>query len=106
EIYRDRFEAFGWRVEDIDGHDIEEIAEVLGGAGLDDKPLAIIANTYKGAGVAFWQDKDGCHGKPLNKEEAAKAIAELSPSAKSGLGVAIPAPNKLAEPANAVPANY
>jgi transketolase len=105
-VYRDRFEAFGWRVEDIDGHDIEEIAEVLGGVGLDDKPLAIIAKTYKGAGVSFLQDKDGWHGKPLNKEEAAKAIAELSPSAKSGLGVAIPAPNKLAQPAIAVPASY
>ncbi len=83
-VYRDRFKAFGWRVEDIDGHDIEEIAEVLGGVGLDDKPLAIIAKTYKGAGISFLQDKDGWHGKPLNKEEAAKAIAELQPSAKSG----------------------
>jgi transketolase len=106
EIYRDRFEAFGWRVEDIDGHDVEEIAEVLGGVGLDDKPLAIIAKTYKGAGVSFLQDKDGWHGKPLNKEEAAKAIAELQPSAKSGLGVAIPAPNPLPAPANAIPASY
>jgi len=106
EIYRDRFEAFGWRVEDIDGHDIEEIAEVLGGVGLDDKPLAIIAKTYKGAGVSFLQDKDGWHGKPLNKEEAAKAIAELQPSAKSGIGVAILAPNQLPEPKNAAPENY
>jgi transketolase len=105
-IYRDRFEAFGWRVEDIDGHDIEEIAEVLSGVGLDDKPLAIIAKTYKGAGISFLQDKDGWHGKPLNKEEAAKAIAELRPSAKSGLGVAIPAPTSLPAPANAVPASY
>jgi transketolase len=106
EVYRDRFEAFGWRVEDIDGHDIEEIAEVLGGVGLDDKPLAIIAKTYKGAGISFLQDKDGWHGKPLNKEEAAKAIAELSPGAKSGLGVTIPAPTSLPAPANAVPASY
>ncbi len=105
-VYRDRFEAFGWRVEDIDGHDIEEIAEVLGGVGLDDKPLAIIAKTYKGAGVSFLQDKDGWHGKPLSPEEAARAIAELQPSAKSGLGVAIPAPNALPAPANAVPASY
>jgi transketolase len=105
-VYRDRFEAFGWRVEDIDGHDIEEIAEVLSGVGLDDKPLAIIAKTYKGAGISFIQDKDGWHGKPLNKEEAAKAIAELQPSAKSGLGVAIPAPTALPQPANAVPASY
>src|SRR5476649_1158946 len=105
-VYRDRFEAFGWRVEDIDGHDIEEIAEVLGGVGLDDKPLAIIAKTYKGAGVSFLQDQDNWHGKPLNKEEAAKAIAELSPTAKSGIGVPIPAPNPLPAPANAVPASY
>jgi transketolase len=106
EIYRDRFEAFGWRVEDIDGHDIEEIVEVLQGVGLDDKPLAIIAKTYKGAGVSFLQDKDGWHGKPLNKEEAAKAIAELQPSAKSGLGVEILKPNQLPEPKNSAPANY
>jgi transketolase len=106
EVYRDRFEAFGWRVEDIDGHDIEEIAEVLSGIGLDDKPLAIIGKTYKGAGISFLQDKDGWHGKPLNQEEAAKAIAELQPTAKSGLGVEIPKPNQLPEPKNSVPASY
>jgi transketolase len=106
EVYRDRLESFGWRVEDIDGHDIEEIAEVLGGVGLDNKPLAIVAKTYKGAGVSFLQDKDGWHGKPLNKEEAAKAIAELQPSAKSGIGVPIPTPNPLPAPVNAVPASY
>jgi len=105
-VYAKRFEAFGWRVEVIDGHDIEEIAEVLQGVGLDDKPLAIIAKTYKGAGVSFLQDQDGWHGKPLNKEEAAKAIAELQPSAKSGIGAPIPAPNQLPAPNNAAPAGY
>jgi transketolase len=105
-VYAKRFEAFGWRVEVIDGHDIEEIVEVLSGIGLDDKPLVIIAKTYKGAGVSFLQDLDGWHGKPLNKEEAAKAIAELQPSSKSGIGVPIPAPNQLPAPANAVPASY
>ena len=105
-VYRKRFEAFGWRVEDIDGHDLEEISEVLGGVGLNDQPLAIIAKTYKGAGVSFLQDKDGWHGKPLNKEEAVKAIAELQPSAKSGIGVAIPAPNQLPAPNDAAPAGY
>jgi transketolase len=106
EVYRDRLEAFGWRVEDIDGHDIEEIVEVLSGIGLDDKPLAIVAKTYKGAGISFLQDKDGWHGKPLNKEEAAKAIAELQPTAKSGIGVEIPKPNQLPEPKNVAPANF
>ena len=105
-VYRKRFEAFGWRVEDIDGHDIEEILEVLGGVGLNDQPLCIIAKTYKGAGVSFLQDKDGWHGKPLNKEEAGKAIAELQPSAKSGIGAPIPAPAQLPAPNNAAPAGY
>jgi transketolase len=106
EIYRDRFESFGWRVEDVDGHDIEELLEVLSGVGLDDKPLAIIAKTYKGAGISFVQDKEGWHGKPLNKEESVRAVAELQPSAKSGLGVVIPAPTQLPAPKNDVPASY
>ena len=105
-VYRKRFEAFGWRVEDIDGHDLEEISEVLGGVGLNDQPLAIIAKTYKGAGVSFLQDKEGWHGKPLNKEEAAKAVAELQPTAKSGVGVAIPAPNPLPAPNHTAPSAY
>ena len=106
-IHVKRFEAFGWRVETLDdGHDMEEIMEVLSGVGLDERPLAIIAKTYKGAGVSFLQDKDGWHGKPLNKEEAAAAIAELAPSAKSGLNVAIPAPTALPAPNLAAPASY
>src|ERR1035441_226301 len=105
-VYAKRFDAFGWRVETIDGHDIEEIIEVLSGIGLDDKPLVIIAKTYKGAGVSFIQDKDGWHGKPLNKEEAAQAVAELQPSAKSGLGAPIPSPSPLPAPNLAAPASY
>ena len=105
-VYAKRFDAFGWRVEVVDGHDIEEIVEVLSGIGLDDKPLAIIAKTYKGAGVSFLQDLDGWHGKPLTKDEAAKAIAELQPSSKSGIGVPIPAPNQLPAPSNIAPAGY
>jgi transketolase len=76
---------------------------VLSGVGLNDQPLCIIAKTYKGAGISFLQDKEGWHGKPLNQEEAAKAIAELQPSAKSGIGVPIPAPAQLPAPNNAAP---
>src|SRR5438477_516389 len=86
DVYKKRFEAFGWRTEEINGHDMEEILEVLGAAGLGKQPLAIIAKTYKGAGVSFMQDKEGWHGKALSKEEAAQAIAELQPRAQSGLG--------------------
>ena len=36
DVYRKRFEAFGWRTEEIDGHDLEEIIEVLAAVGLGD----------------------------------------------------------------------
>ena len=104
--YKKRFEAFGWRTEEIDGHDLEEITEVLAAVGLGTQPLVILAKTLKGAGVSFLQDKEGWHGKPLSQEEAARAIAELQPSAKSGIGLPIPAPNALPAPANVAPAEY
>jgi len=106
DVYRKRFEAFDWRTEVIDGHDMEEILEVLGAAGLGKQPLAIIARTYKGAGISFLQDKDGWHGKPLPKEDAGKVMAELQPKAQSGAGISIPRPTDLPLPKNEAPANY
>ena len=106
DIYKRRFESFGWRTEEIDGHDIDEILEVLAAVGLGSQPLVILAKTLKGAGISFIQDKEGWHGKPLSKEEAERAIAELQPTAKSGIGVAIPAPTQLPEPKNEAPASY
>jgi transketolase len=104
--YKRRFEAFGWRTEEIDGHDLEEILEVLAAVGLGSQPLVILAKTLKGAGVSFIQDKEGWHGKPLSQEEAGRAIAELRPSARSGIGVPIAAPNQLPAPSNEAPASY
>jgi transketolase len=104
--YKKRFEAFGWRTEEIDGHDLEEILEVLAAVGLGHQPLVILAKTLKGGGVSFLQDKEGWHGKPLSKEEAARAIAELLPTVKSGIGLPIPAPSQLPEPKNEAPTSY
>jgi transketolase len=104
--YKRRFEAFGWRTEEIDGHDLDEITEVLSAVGLGLQPLVILAKTLKGAGVSFLQDKEGWHGKPLSQEEAARAIMELRPTAKSGIGLPIPAPKQLPAPKNEAPASY
>jgi transketolase len=106
DAYKKRFEAFGWRTEEIDGHDMEELLEVLAAVGLGIQPLVILAKTLKGAGVSFLQDKDGWHGKPLSQDEAARAIAELRPSSKSGIGHPIAAPNQLPAPKNDAPASY
>jgi transketolase len=79
EVYKQRFEAFGWHAVSIDGHDMEAIVSTLDEVmGASDKPVAIIAATKKGKGVSFIEDKDGWHGKPLKKgEEADRALAEL-----------------------------
>src|SRR5439155_11403156 len=103
DVYKKRFEAFGWRTEEIDGHDLEEILEVLAAVGLGTQPLVVLAKTLKGAGVSFIQDKEGWHGKPLSKEESERAIAELQPTAKTGVGHAIPAPSQLPAPKNDAP---
>lgn len=106
DAFKRRFEAFGWRTEEIDGHDLDEILEVLAAVGLGHQPLVILAKTLKGAGISFIQDSDGWHGKALSKEEAARAIAELQPTAKSGIGHPIAAPNQLPAPKNEAPAAY
>src|SRR5436305_6813617 len=106
DVYKKRFEAFGWRTEEIDGHDMDEIVEVLAAVGLGSQPLVILAKTLKGAGISFIQDKESWHGKPLSKEEAERAIAELRPTAKSGIGRAIPAPSNLPAPNLNAPSSY
>ncbi|MBA4146995.1 MAG: transketolase [Verrucomicrobia bacterium] len=106
EVYAKRFEAFGWRTEIIDGHDMEEILEVLAAAGLGDQPLAIIAKTYKGHGIETISDKDAWHGKALSKDEAQVAIAALQPKARGGEGIEIPKPHQLPEPNVVGPASY
>jgi transketolase len=74
--YVARLEAFGWRAIVIDGHDVAAIAEAYDAAlAADGQPVAIVARTKKGRGVAAVEDKDGWHGKPLADPEA--AIAEL-----------------------------
>src|SRR5207245_8226476 len=106
DVYKKRFEAFGWRTEEIDGHDVDEILEVLAAVGLGTQPLVILAKTLKGAGISFVQDKEGWHGRALSKEEAARAIAELQPSSRPGVGRPIPAPAQLPAPNNSAPASY
>jgi len=79
EKYADRFRAFGFETITIDGHNFEEVDKALEKAcnNKSDKPVAIIAKTFKGKGISFLENKDGWHGKALKKEELQKALAEL-----------------------------
>jgi transketolase len=78
EPIRDKFEAFGWRVMEIDGHYIPGIMEALNQARLlKGQPVAIIAATTKGKGCSFMEDRVEWHGVAPNREEMEKALAEL-----------------------------
>ncbi len=74
----DKWQAFGWRVVEIDGHHMEEILkameEVKSYKGV---PTIIIANTIKGMGVSYMENICEWHGKAPCKEEAEQALKEL-----------------------------
>jgi transketolase len=78
ENLRSKLEAFNWFVIEIDGHNIEEIISACNMArSVTQRPTAIIAHTIPGNGVKFMEYKVEWHGKPPNKDQAYKALAEL-----------------------------
>lgn len=76
--FEPKFEAFGWNVITINGHDFEEIEAAVAAAEKEtEKPTAIIMKTVKGNGVSFMENQCGWHGKAPNDEQHAEAIKEL-----------------------------
>src|SRR5215208_3198081 len=74
--YAARAQAFGWRAIEVDGHDLEALDRAYGEALVSDgRPVAVIARTIKGKGIAAIEDRNGFHGKVL--PDALAAIEEL-----------------------------
>jgi transketolase len=77
--YAARAKAFGWNAIVIDGHNYEEINRAYAQAiQPNGSPTAIIAKTIKGKGVSFLENKEGWHGKALNKDQEQQALKELN----------------------------
>lgn len=80
-----KFEAFGWNVIIIDGHDFDQIDDAFQAAkACKGKPTCIIAKTIKGKGVSYMEDKCEWHGAAPNAEQYEQAMAELD-AALAGL---------------------
>ena len=75
----EKFEAFGWSVSYVAGHDLDKLVELFGSlkAAGGCAPHAVIASTVKGKGVSFMENQAGWHGKAPNEEELAAALGEL-----------------------------
>ncbi len=86
-VYKNRVSAFGWEPIVIDGHHLPQILTAFKQATeARDKPVMIIAKTLKGKGVSFIENRNGWHGKTLNKEELTRALIELGPVDKKLVG--------------------
>ena len=73
-----KFEAFGWNVLVIDGHNYEEIIDAIEKAKeCKDKPTAVVCKTIKGKGVSFMENQAEWHGIAPSREQCEAALKEL-----------------------------
>jgi transketolase len=74
----DKWRAFGWYVDAIDGHNMEQIVAALEAASKrKGVPTAIVAETIKGKGVSFMENAADWHGKAPCASEADQALCEI-----------------------------
>lgn len=89
-----KWEAFNWRVAEIDGNNMEAVVMALEDAlAGHDSPSVIIAHTLKGKGVSYMEGECDWHGKAPNDEQFAIAMAELDAA-----GRAVASRREIAEP--------
>lgn len=68
--WKEKWDSFGWQINEVDGHDVDALAEVLIKRSNDGKPRLIIAHTVKGKGVSIMENNPNWHFKlPNNKKE-------------------------------------
>jgi len=78
EDLRAKWEAFGWHVLEIDGHDIEAVIDSVNMAkAIVEKPVVIIAHTIPGKGVDFMEYDFHWHGAPVNEKQAKDALKQI-----------------------------
>ncbi len=75
---RAKLASFDWHVIECDGHDVTAIRNALAEArSVTGKPSVLIADTVKGKGVSYMEDRVGWHGKVPGEEQFRQAMAEL-----------------------------
>ena len=82
EPYKDKWEAFGWRVIEIDGHDMEQILKALKTPPSKNQPTLILSNTVKGKGISFMENDNNWHGGGAIGKYSEEAMQEVIEFAK------------------------
>jgi len=79
EPFTDKWAAFGWKVFDVNGHDLAQVIDALEKAKeVRGQPAVIIARTVKGKGVSFMENNVDFHGKAPSAEQLETALKELA----------------------------
>jgi transketolase len=74
-----RWEAFGWSVREVDGHNADEIARALHETPFQPgKPSVLIADTIKGRGVSFMENQPNYHRANISPEQLENSLAEIA----------------------------
>ena len=73
----DKWRSFGWRVVEVNGHNMKDILTALHTAKTMRCPTVILMRTVKGKGVSFMEDDSSWHGAAPDDEQLVKAIAEI-----------------------------
>jgi len=77
EPLKEKWEAFGWNVVTIDGHNYKQLLQELSNNDSPDQPKIIIADTVKGKGISFVEGEASWHHDVPNDEEYEKGLQEL-----------------------------
>jgi transketolase len=78
DVMAKKWQAFGWKTFVIDGHNMPEIIDALKQAQeIKNRPVMVLAKTYKSYGLDDMQDTHGYHGRPFPPEELEKRLAQL-----------------------------
>ena len=81
-LVAEKWQAFGWQVVEIDGHNMGQVVDALEASRtVTGKPAMIVAHTIKGKGVSFMENNPAWHGRAPNKAEADQALQEICAAA-------------------------
>jgi transketolase len=81
EPFAAKWEAMGWAVREIDGHDLYAVVDALSWARAESGPACVIGHTVKGKGVSFMEHENRYHGVAPSEEELTRALKELGVAA-------------------------
>lgn len=78
---REIWQSFGWDVHEVNGHNVEQMVNVIAGLNFSNgRPHAILAHTVFGKGVSFMEGQIKWHYSPLSEQELSQALLEVSKS--------------------------